>query len=334
MKVVVMDSSTSIYVNCREEVKHFCKKYDVSRPTVHEAMRDAEQLDNIFASCPVSLVHQCRLVTAVANHPCFVPENKLNAEVQVNSLLPYLSSPCCWVRSLACSLTRVFAHNNMQESSEYLRRITHRCKLCQAISCSGLCFIATSCAQYLPVNAIKFVLLALKTVLKIVGNPSKCSNAFVYQVALDGLAKLLTNPSTWNVLSVLERQDTVETYLTIFLNQCLVDDIVVDDPTTAMMLEVFDNSNVLDILLSSPRQAILGKLLKQLLRLLPPITSSDVPPLLEIRWKSLSIIHRLHKLRNKDISYLDGLYHRGCCDPSQVKRVHATLTESFTEIAL
>ncbi|XP_015768260.1 PREDICTED: uncharacterized protein LOC107346912 [Acropora digitifera] len=101
-----------------------------------------------------------------------------------------------------------------------------------------------------------------------------------------------------------------------------------------MMLEVFDNSNVLDILLSSPRQGVLGKLLKQLLRLLPPITSSDVPPLLEIRWKSLSIIHRLHKLRNKDISYLDGLYHRGCCDPSQVKRLHATLTESFTEIAL
>lgn len=58
----------------------------------------------------------------------------------------------------------------------------YRFQLCQAISCSGLCFIATSCAQYLPVNAIKFVLLALKTVLKIVGNPSKCSNAFVYQV--------------------------------------------------------------------------------------------------------------------------------------------------------
>ena len=67
----------------------------------------------------------------------------------------------------------------------------------------------------------------------------------------------------------------METYLTVFLNQCLVDDKVVDDPTTAMMLEVFDNSNVLDILLSSPRQGVLGKLLKQLLRLLPPITSSD-----------------------------------------------------------
>lgn len=339
-----------MYVKCREEVAHFCKKYDMSRPTVHEAMTDAEQLDNIFASCPVSLVHQCRFVTAVANHPCFVPENKLNAEVQVNSLLPYLSSPCCWVRSLACSLTRVFALGLDSKGEHFETQVTIICKnlqstceesltdarfqLCQAISCSGLCFIATSCAQYLPVNAIKFVLLALKTVLKIVGNPSKCSNAFVYQVALDGLAKLVNNPSTWNVLSVLERQDTVETYLTIFLNQCLVDDKVVDDPTTAMMLEVFDNSNVLDILLSSPRQGVLGKLLKQLLRLLPPITSSDVPPLLEIRWKSLSIIHRLHKLRNEDISCLDGLYHRGCCDPSQVKRLHATLTESFTEIAL
>lgn len=67
----------------------------------------------------------------------------------------------------------------------------------------------------------------------------------------------------------------METYLTIFLNQSLVDDKVVDDLTMAMMLEVFDNSNVLDILLNSPYQGVLRKLLKQLLKLLPPITSSD-----------------------------------------------------------
>lgn len=65
------------------------------------------------------------------------------------------------------------------------------------------------------------------------------------------------------------------TYLTIFLNQCSMDDKVVDDLSMAMMLEVFDNSNVLDILLNSSHQGVLGKLFKQLLKLLPPITSSD-----------------------------------------------------------
>ena len=98
-----------------EEVLHLFQKYDKSRPTVHEAMSDAEQLNNNFTSRLASLqpspslILECRLVTAVANHPCFVPENSLNAEVQVNSLLPYLSSTCRWIRSLACSLLRVFA---------------------------------------------------------------------------------------------------------------------------------------------------------------------------------------------------------------------------------
>ena len=107
-KIVNMESLASLYDH-GDDILHMCKKYDVSRPTVHEAMRDAETLDSILKSRSLSLVFQCRLVTAVANHPCFVPENPLNAEVQVNSLLPYLSSSCCWVRSLACSLTRVFA---------------------------------------------------------------------------------------------------------------------------------------------------------------------------------------------------------------------------------
>lgn len=92
-----------------EEVLLLCKKYDKMKPTVHDVMKDAENLNKNFSSAGVSLILECRLLTAVANHPCFLPENPLNAEVQVNSLLPYLSSSCSWVRSMACSLMRVFA---------------------------------------------------------------------------------------------------------------------------------------------------------------------------------------------------------------------------------
>ena len=94
---------------CEEAVLQLCQSYNQSKPTVHDAMKDAEKLENLISSSssiPVNL--ECKLLTAVANHPCFVPENSLNAEVLVNSLLPYLSSPCCWVRSLACSFLRVF----------------------------------------------------------------------------------------------------------------------------------------------------------------------------------------------------------------------------------
>ena len=100
--------NTNTQTTCEKDVLLLLRKYDVLRPTVHEAMKDAEKLNNTFESRPVSLILECRMVTAVANHPCFLPENHLNAEVQVNSLLPYLSSPCRWVRSLACSLLRVF----------------------------------------------------------------------------------------------------------------------------------------------------------------------------------------------------------------------------------
>lgn len=104
---IVMENMNGL-TSCEEEVLHLFRKYDKSRPTVHEAMSDAEQLNNFFTSRPASLIVECRLVAAVANHPCFVPENPLTAEVQVNSLLPYLPSSCCWIRSLACSLLRVF----------------------------------------------------------------------------------------------------------------------------------------------------------------------------------------------------------------------------------
>lgn len=96
-------------LSCEREVLLLCGKYDVSKPSVHEVMRDVENLNKIFSSRGIPLTLESRLVTAVANHPCLLPENPLNAEVQVNSLLPYLSSPCRWTRSVACSLLRVFA---------------------------------------------------------------------------------------------------------------------------------------------------------------------------------------------------------------------------------
>ena len=96
-------------LSCEEEVLLLCGKYDVSKPSVHDVMRDVENLNKIFSSRGIPLTLESRLVTAVANHACLLPENPLNAEVQVNSLLPYLSSPCRWTRSMACSLLRVFA---------------------------------------------------------------------------------------------------------------------------------------------------------------------------------------------------------------------------------
>lgn len=98
-----------MFNSCEEEILLLCQKYDVSKPSVHEAMKDAEKLNKIFSSQGVPLILESRLVIAVANHPSFVPDNPLNAEVQVNSLLPYLSSPCRWGRSMACSLLRAFA---------------------------------------------------------------------------------------------------------------------------------------------------------------------------------------------------------------------------------
>ena len=58
-------------------------------------------------------------------------------------------------------------------------------------------------------------------------------------------------------------------------------------------------------------------------------------PLLEIRWKSLSIIYTLLQLvRAQDISKLDGLFDRACCDPEQLRRLYTVIRETFTGTAL
>ncbi|XP_078347047.1 uncharacterized protein LOC144632300 [Oculina patagonica] len=340
-----MNSVTS----CKEEVLRLCGKYDVSKPSVHEAMKDAENLNKIFSSQGIPLVLESRLVTAVANHPCFVPDNPLNAEVQVNSLLPYLSSPCCWVRSMACSLLRVFASGLDPKGQHIETQVTIICKnlqttyeesintgedtrfqLCQVIACCSLCAITISWAAILPLSAIKFVLLTLRTVLNILSDPVKCSSAFLYQVALDGLGKLLKCPATWNVLSILEKQDTVTEYLHILLDQSKFKDKLADDIIQARMLEVIDIAVVLHTILNLPEKREVGKLLKFILDLLPPISPTSELPLLEVRWKSLSIIYTMLQLaKTQDMSQLDDLFDRACCDSEQVNRLRSVVTSTF-----
>lgn len=328
-----------------EEVLLLCKKYDKMKPTVHDAMKDAENLNKNFSSAGVSLILECRLLTAVANHPCFLPENPLNAEVQVNSLLPYLSSSCSWVRSVACSLMRVFASRLDPKGQHIETQVVIVCKnlqttyeesfavkdtrfhLCQVIACSSLCYITISWAAVLPLSAIKFVLLTLQTVLSILNNPGECSSSFLYQVALDGLGKLLKCPATWNVLSMLEKQDTLTKYMGIFLEkERSTDDVNI----TARMLEVIDDADVLHAILNLPDKHVVGKLAKYLLDLLPPITSSAEAPLLDLRWKSLSIIYTLLQLaKTKELSQLDVLFDRGCCDTEKVNRLYTVVKRKF-----
>ena len=97
---------------CSKAVQQLCLRYEQmkSKPTLHDVMKDMEGLDEMLIyTCQAPLPEQCKWLTAIANHPCMVPDNALNAEVQVNALLQYLSSPRCWVRGLACSLLRVFS---------------------------------------------------------------------------------------------------------------------------------------------------------------------------------------------------------------------------------
>lgn len=332
--------------SCEGEVLLLFRKYDISKPSVHEVMRDAENLNKTFSSQDIPLTLESKLVTAVANHPCFLPENPLNAEVQVNSLLPYLSSPCRWIRSMACSLLRVFASGLDPKGQHIETQVTIICKnlqttyeeshedsrfhLCQVTACSSLCSIAISWAALLPLIAVKFVLLTSRTLLNILSNHVKCTSAFLYQVALDGVGKLVKCPASWNVLSILEKQDIVTEYLHIFLDQSKLKDGLADDIVRARMLEVIDSADVLHTILNLPDKQGVGKLLKYLLELLPPITSLSELPLLDVRWKTLSIIYTMLQLaKTPDISQLDVLFDRACCDSEQVRRLRAVVQSTF-----
>lgn len=100
------------------------------------------------------------------------------------------------------------------------------------------------------------------------------------QVALDGLGKLLKCPVTWNVLSMLEKQDTLTKYMGIFLEkERSTDDVNI----TARMLEVIDDADVLHAILNLADKHVVGKLAKYLLDLLPPITSSAGKSMIKTR---------------------------------------------------
>ena len=95
-------------------------------------------------------------------------------------------------------------------------------------------------------------------------------------MAIDGLAKLFKCPATWNALSVLEKQDAVTEYLQIFFYLESPISKAVTDITMARMLEVIDNADVLSIVLNLlDNRQTLRKLLKMLLELLPPISTSS-----------------------------------------------------------
>lgn len=96
------------------------------------------------------------------------------------------------------------------------------------------------------------------------------------------------------------------------------------------MLEVIDSADVLHTILNLPDKQGVGKLLKYLLELLPPITSSSDLPLLDLRWKSLSIIYAMLQLvKTPDMSQLDVLFDRACCDSEQVSRLRAVVQSTF-----
>ena len=76
-------------------------------------------------------------------------------------------------------------------------------------------------------------------------------------------------------MSILEKQDTVTEYLHILFDQSELRDDLADDIVKARMLEVIDSADVLHTILNMPDQKGVGKLLKYLLELLPPIASSS-----------------------------------------------------------
>lgn len=56
-------------------------------------------------------------------------------------------------------------------------------------------------------------------------------------------------------------------------------------------------------------------------------------PLLNVRWKSLSVIYKMIQLvKTHDVSKLDSLFDRACCDPQQISQLKTVLRNTFTDI--
>lgn len=56
-------------------------------------------------------------------------------------------------------------------------------------------------------------------------------------------------------------------------------------------------------------------------------------PLLNVRWKSLSVIYKMIELvKTHDVSKLDSLLDRACCDSQQISQLNTVLRNTFTDI--
>lgn len=56
-------------------------------------------------------------------------------------------------------------------------------------------------------------------------------------------------------------------------------------------------------------------------------------PLLNVRWKSLSVIYKMIQLvKTHDVSKLDSLFDRACCDPLQISQLKTVIRNTFTDI--
>lgn len=56
-------------------------------------------------------------------------------------------------------------------------------------------------------------------------------------------------------------------------------------------------------------------------------------PLLNVRWKSLSVIYKMIQLvKTHDVSKLDSLFDRACCDRQQISQLKKVLRNTFTDI--
>ena len=92
------------------EVVDFLHKLQTKgQRNVASLMADVERLDLILTEGDFPVEKECHWLTCIANLPSFQPVDALQAEVHVNSLLSFMSSSCCFVRALACSLLRNFS---------------------------------------------------------------------------------------------------------------------------------------------------------------------------------------------------------------------------------
>ncbi|KAK3756004.1 hypothetical protein QZH41_013192 [Actinostola sp. cb2023] len=304
MAVNIQNSKDFSFENLHQterEVILFCSKYNNrgSKATVHELMEDVDKFSavSIFKS-DIPLHVQCRWLTAIANQPWLIPNNSSIAEVQVNSLLQYMSSSNLWVRSLACSVVRVFSGELNPNGVHIITQVTIICK-------------------------------NLMTTIE--GSMTSDVERFVSQVAADSLTQVLHSPILWlGILSDKERLEVIARLLSIlkyFSSQKKKDNI-----TIVKLLQATNMDSLLRTMLGQPNSIRL--LLGMLLELLPPVSPSDDAPFLEVRWLSLCILWRfLHMIgiTTDDNATLLSMIDQGCSSIDQVTFLHKLVSTKYKD---